>query len=248
MKIINVVEKQNKQIAVECKIDDGNSYFIDTLNIDTISKYGTEYKVKNLFAEKWFAIPGYENYELSSYGRIKSLRPYGNSKYEKILFSSNSSKNDTWDKVNKKRYYNFNYGGVKLYQDGKENFFLRREIMDIIPSFNVTNDPYFEEIEEESFLQFLNRSNLQWPFYRGNFKPGFVKNLNHNPDVYIVWDDFNCLWVFNCRYAEGYDTWDNFYCFFTNLEQAQKIQRRLNYFQPRLEVKYKEKEIILPPL
>jgi len=219
IEIINIVHENDNQIAVECKVDNGSSYIIETLPIDSIVKYGTEYKVRRLFCEKWFAIPGFDNYELT-----------------------------TIRKENENPHYAISFGGVRLYQNGQRVSLLRREVMELVPEYEIVNDPGFEEIYGSSFLSYMedfrkNRHPLE------KRKSVYLhKNLSIQAYHYnkIVWDGNNELWCFNCHHAGGYDCWDNSHCFFTNFNQAQGIHNRLNYFQPKLEAKFRDNEV-LPP-
>lgn len=246
VEIINIIHDNDIQVAVECKVDNGSSYIIDTFPIDSIVKYGTEYKVRRLFCEKWFPIPGFDNYELSSYGRIKSLKPFGSNKFEKILFTNYQC--TTIRKENENPHYAISFGGVRLYQNGQRVSLLRREVMELVPEYEIINDPGFEEIYGSSFLNYMedfrkNRHPLE------KRKSVYLhKNLSIQAYHYnkIVWDCNNELWCFNCHHAGGYDCWDDSHCFFTNLRQAQGIHNRLNYFQPKLEAKFRESEV-LPP-
>lgn len=234
VEIVNIIQEQNIQTAVECKIDDGNTYSLDTLSVDTISKYGTSYKVKHLFTEKWFPIPEFENYEISNFGRIKSLKPFGNRKFEKILRWGMDWKNIR-EKEHKRDRSELTFSGVRLYKDGQPNFFYRRDIIEMIKGFEIVNDDNFLETYGDISTEEISRHGKDIFLFHKNYR------------IYgIVWDYINRLWCFSCDTAIGYDTWDDFYCFFTNYKDAQMIQNRLKCFQPRLEEKFREKEV-LPP-
>jgi hypothetical protein len=245
VEIINLIQEGDLQIAVECKIDDGSHYFLDRLSIDTVAKYGTEYKVKRLFTEKWFSIPGFENYQLSSFGRIKSLKPFGNSKFEKILFPTFHSQ--AIRRNGEKTHYEISFGGVRLYNNGQKKNFLRREVIELVEEFKVENDLNFEEVLGTGFSEYIRifeknkhpLEKLKPIYFSKNYHPGLFNNS-------IVWDSYNCLWCFRCDHAGGYDLWDDAHCFFTSYKEAQMIQKRLNYFQPKLEAKLRETEV-LPP-
>lgn len=223
VEIINILYEGNKQISVECKIDNYNTYFFDTLKVDTISYYGTEYKVKNLVGEKWFPIPGYDNYQLSNIGRIKSLKPYGNPKFEKILCWSMKFK-DVLNEQHKISHYDITFQGVKLYKNNIGDFFYRREIFEKANAFELINDEGYDEVYKNiSTREIASLSKDTYLFHKNYGTSG------------IIWDYVNRLWCFYCKQALGYETWDDFHCFSTNLKKASAIQRILRAFQPRLE-------------
>lgn len=114
--------------------------------------------------EIWKNISGYKNYQVSNFGRIKSLN-YNKTKYTKIL------------KPDIRR----DYLSVTLYKNGVRNRFQVHRLVAIIFLPNINNLPCVNHIDGNK--QNNRIDNLEWCTYKENINHSIKINLrNFNMD------------------------------------------------------------------
>lgn len=124
--------------------------------------------IENLENEQWLPIEDYEDYEVSNYGRVKSLN-YNHTNQEQIL----------------KQYTNiYGYQQVGLWKDGKrKRFFVHR----LVASAFIDNPNNYEQVNHKDECKTNNHvENLEWctAEYNCNYGSWIEKHSGENHPLY----------------------------------------------------------------
>lgn len=123
------------------------------------------YSLEDYDGEEWRAVPGYNGYLVSNYGRVKSL------------FCEGSLKRKC-DKIMKERFNKSNHCCIQLYRDGKYKTTFVHRIVALAFLPNPNNYPIINHKDEVPYNNHV--SNIEWCTYKYNSNYGNIRSKISN--------------------------------------------------------------------
>lgn len=139
--------------------------------------------------EVWKPVVGYEGeYEVSNYGRVKSLSRYA-------LLKNSNGKLPVKEKILKLNRTKFGYEIVGLRKNKRPKYFSVHRLVAQLFVSNPHNKPYVNHMD---MVRNNNTAlNLEWCTHSENIKHGYATNKNRRKPTYITGVSHTCKKVIN---------------------------------------------------